>query len=66
MRLDRLLVEKGLLETREKALRSIMAGDVLVDGETKVHHVQLPGDRDRVRQFATISLLDLLRRRLLG
>ena len=39
---------------------------VLVDGETKVHHVQLPGDRDRVRQFATISLLDLLRRRLLG
>ena len=26
----------------------------------------LPGDRDRVRQFATISLLDLLRRRLSG
>jgi nicotinamide-nucleotide amidase len=28
-------------------------------------HVRLPGDRVRIRQFATISLLDLLRRRLL-
>jgi nicotinamide-nucleotide amidase len=27
--------------------------------------VHLPGDRDRVRQFAAISLMDLLRRRLL-
>ena len=26
----------------------------------------LPGDRDRVRQYATISALDLLRRRLLA
>ncbi|MCL4413480.1 MAG: CinA family protein, partial [Actinobacteria bacterium] len=26
----------------------------------------LPGDRERVRQYATISALDLLRRRLLG
>ena len=25
----------------------------------------MPGDRDRIRQFAAISLLDLLRRRLL-
>ena len=32
MRLDKLLVEKGLLPTREKAIRSILAGDVLVDG----------------------------------
>ncbi|MGH9074210.1 MAG: nicotinamide-nucleotide amidohydrolase family protein, partial [Acidimicrobiales bacterium] len=27
--------------------------------------LRLPGDRDRIRQFAAISLLDLLRRRLL-
>jgi hypothetical protein len=27
--------------------------------------VNLPGDRQRVRQFACISLLDLLRRQLL-
>jgi 23S rRNA (cytidine1920-2'-O)/16S rRNA (cytidine1409-2'-O)-methyltransferase len=32
VRLDKLLVEKGLLPTREKATRSILAGDVLVDG----------------------------------
>ncbi|MFN0089905.1 MAG: nicotinamide-nucleotide amidohydrolase family protein [Acidimicrobiales bacterium] len=28
--------------------------------------VRLPGDRERVRQYSTISLLDLLRRRLLA
>ena len=27
--------------------------------------VQLPGDRERIRQFSTITLLDLLRRQLL-
>jgi hypothetical protein len=27
--------------------------------------VHLPGQRDQIRQFATISLMDLLRRRLL-
>lgn len=30
------------------------------------HHVRLPGDRERIRQFAAISLLDLLRHRLLS
>ena len=38
---------------------------VHLDGATDVVHRRLPGDRDRVRQFATISMLDLLRRRLL-
>ena len=32
VRLDKLLVDKGLLPTREKAIRSILAGDILVDG----------------------------------
>jgi nicotinamide-nucleotide amidase len=36
----------------------------LGDDEPIVVRVGLPGDRDRVRQFACISLLDLLRRRL--
>ncbi|HSS12193.1 MAG TPA: competence/damage-inducible protein A [Acidimicrobiales bacterium] len=36
-----------------------------LDGGADATMVQLPGDRDRVRQFAAISLLDLLRRRLL-
>jgi nicotinamide-nucleotide amidase len=36
------------------------------DAEPVVVPVTLPGDRDRVRQFACISLLDLLRRTLAG
>jgi nicotinamide-nucleotide amidase len=36
------------------------------DDEPVVARAGLPGDRDRVRQFACISLLDLLRRRLDG
>lgn len=38
MRIDRLLVEKGLVESRERATRLIMAGEVLVDG-TRVDKV---------------------------
>ena len=37
-----------------------------VDGVGEAHHLWLPGDRERIRQFAAISVLDLLRRRLLG
>ena len=37
-----------------------------LDGATEVVHQRLPGDRDRIRQFATISLLDALRYRLLA
>jgi nicotinamide-nucleotide amidase len=40
-----------------------LAVDVL-DEEPLVTRVTLPGDRERVRQFACISLLDLLRHRL--
>ena len=39
-------------------------GAVTVDGATEVTRVQLPGDRERVRQYATITVLDLLRRTL--
>jgi len=38
---------------------------VSIDGLTQCVKVRLPGARDQVRQFATISLLDLLRRLLL-
>lgn len=32
-RIDRLLVERGLIDSREKAARHILAGDVFVDGQ---------------------------------
>ena len=37
-----------------------------VDGDAGALMVRLPGDRDRLRQFSTISVLDLLRRQLLA
>ena len=36
-----------------------------IEGDVEVRKVQLPGDRERVRQFACISALDSLRHRLL-
>lgn len=36
-----------------------------IGGEVEARRIQLPGDRERVRQFATISALDALRHRLL-
>lgn len=39
---------------------------VCINGDAEAVEVKLPGDRDRVRQFAAISLMDVLRRRLLG
>ena len=39
---------------------------VTLDGSTTVTELHLPGDRDRIRQYSTISLFDLLRRRLLA
>lgn len=35
-----------------------------VDGEAAALPIRLPGDRERVRQFATISVLNLLRQRI--
>ena len=34
------------------------------DGESEAHEVRLPGDRERIRQYAVIALLNLLRLRL--
>ncbi len=39
---------------------------VAVDGQVESAEAHFPGDRQHVRQFATISALDLLRRRLLS
>lgn len=36
-----------------------------LEGDVMVREIHLPGDRQRVRQFAAISLLDFLRHRLL-
>jgi len=38
---------------------------VVIDGQTEVAEAHFPGERQHVRQIATISLLDMLRRRLL-
>jgi len=35
-----------------------------VEGEVEAHHLRFPFDRPRVRQFACISVMDMLRRRL--
>jgi len=39
---------------------------VAVGDQVEARQLRLPGDRDRVRQLSVISLMDLLRRRLLG
>lgn len=37
-----------------------------INGRVEAHHARLPGDRDRIRQFSVINLLNLLRLRLLA
>ena len=39
---------------------------VAIGDDVTSRYVRLPGDRERIRQFACISVLDLLRRQLLG
>ena len=36
-----------------------------LDGQGEAVEVRLPGDRERIRQYGTISACDLLRKRLL-
>ena len=51
-RLDRLLVERGLAPTREKAQALIMAGDVLVDGHRAEKSGQAVDDSSRIEVLA--------------
>jgi nicotinamide mononucleotide (NMN) deamidase PncC len=43
----------------------VIVGLARPGAETESFEAHLPGDRDRVRQYATITALDLLRRRLI-
>jgi len=43
---------------------TVWFGIAMPGEESEAVEVRLPGDRDRIRQFSSISLLDLLRRRL--
>ena len=45
---------------------TVFVGLALGDDRSQSHELRLPGDRERVRQFACISGLDLLRRTLLA
>jgi nicotinamide-nucleotide amidase len=44
---------------------TVFVGLALGESEPEALEIHLPGDRERVRQYATISALDLLRRRLI-
>ena len=43
---------------------TVFVGLALPEGDAESVELHLPGDRQRVRQYATISALDFLRRRL--
>ncbi|KJF18998.1 competence/damage-inducible protein A [Acidithrix ferrooxidans] len=49
----------------DHAVGTVFVGVDLGDGAPFAHELKLPGDRERIRQFSTISGLDLLRRRIL-
>ncbi len=51
-RLDRLLVERGLAESREKAQALIMAGEVLVNGQKAAKPGQPVADDSRIEVLA--------------
>jgi competence/damage-inducible protein CinA-like protein len=55
----------GPAEQDGQPVGSVFFGLAMNGDAAEAVSLRLPGDRDRVRQFAAISLLDLLRRRLL-
>ena len=54
----------GPAEQDGVAVGTVCFGIALPDGTVEAMTTRLPGDRERVRQFSTISLLSLLRQRL--
>jgi nicotinamide-nucleotide amidase len=56
----------GPTEQEGQPVGTVFFGVALPDREPEAVHARLPGDRLRVRQFSTISLLNLARLRLLG
>ena len=56
----------GPTEQEGQPVGTVFFGVALPDREPEAVYVRLPGDRVRVRQFSTISLLNLARLRLLG
>jgi nicotinamide-nucleotide amidase len=55
----------GPAEQEGQPVGTVWLGLALPDHEPEAVHVKLGGGREQIRQFATISLMDLLRRRLL-
>jgi nicotinamide-nucleotide amidase len=55
----------GPAEQEGQPVGTAWFGLALPGRPTESVQVRLPGQRDQIRQFATISLMDLLRRRLL-
>jgi nicotinamide-nucleotide amidase len=56
----------GPTEQEGNAVGTVWLGLALPDRPAEAVKLQLPGQREQIRQFATISLMDLLRRRLLS
>jgi nicotinamide-nucleotide amidase len=56
----------GPTEQEGQPVGTVFFGLALPGQEPEAVHVRLPGDRLRVRQFSTITLLNLARLRLLG
>ena len=54
----------GPAEQEGQPVGTVFLG-LAMDGESDAQQVKLPGDRQRIRQYAVISAFDLLRRRLM-
>ena len=53
-------------EMEGQPVGSVWYGLAIPGHEPEAIHAQMPGDRERIRQFSTIGLLNLLRMRLLA